>query len=251
MIRAFRAFRLALAFLTILRVPVRNEEISSVSLADARFAYPGIGVLIGLVLAGISELLRRGGVGPAPSAFWLVASTALLTGGLHLDGLADSADGLFLQGDRDRRLAAMRDPHVGSFGVVALILVSLGKFAALENLGDSGRSLAILGAAIVSRSLIVVVSGLAGYARPEGTGRVVIEATTRRDAVVAAIIALVAGGLLASWAGLAASGVAFVVAVGIMRLARRKLGGVTGDILGAVVESGEFSFLMVLAMWSR
>jgi adenosylcobinamide-GDP ribazoletransferase len=145
-------------------------------------------------------------------------------------------------------LAAMRDSHVGSFGVVALVLVLLGKFAAMETLGGSERFLAILGAAVVSRSLIVFVSGLADYARPDGTGRVVIEATNRRDSLMAGLVVLVTGGILARWAGLAASVVSLALAFGLTRMARSKLGGVTGDILGASVELGECSFLMVMAM---
>jgi hypothetical protein len=93
MIRVFRAFRLAVAFLTILRVPVKDDEVTAASLADARFAYPVVGLLIGLGLASIHEVFRKFGVAPAPSAFWLVALMALVTGGLHLDGLADTAGG--------------------------------------------------------------------------------------------------------------------------------------------------------------
>ena len=178
MTRALRAFRLAMAFLTIIPIPLRDDEATPSRLADARFAYPIVGALIGLVMAGLSEALRAIGAPAGPSAFLLVASAAIISGGLHLDGLADSADGLFLWGDPARRLGVMRDPHVGSFGVSAAVLVLLGKFAAIEAIGGPSRSIAILGGATVARSLVLVSAGTAPYARTRGGPvRFLVEAT--------------------------------------------------------------------------
>ena len=248
MTRSSRALRLAIAFLTIVPVPIGKDEATPAEIAEARYAYPFVGLMIGLAFAALSELLRRAGVDAGPSAFLLVAMSAILTGGLHLDGLADTADGLFLWGDADRRLTVMRDPRVGSFGVVALLLLILGKFAALSSLGDLSRSFAMVGAATVARSLILISAGLAPYARPEGTGRSLVEAATRRDAMVGSVTAMIIGALSAGWRGLLASVVAIGLASWLTGQARRKLGGVTGDILGAVVELGEFSFLFTLAL---
>jgi adenosylcobinamide-GDP ribazoletransferase len=248
MTRALRAVRLALAFLTILPIPVGDDEATPAHLADARFAYPIVGGLIGLALAGLSEALRAIGAPGGPSAFLLVASAAILSGGLHLDGLADTADGLFLWGDPGRRLSVMRDPHVGSFGVSAVVLVLLGKFAAIEAIGGAPRSFALLGGATVARSLVLVSAGLAPYARPEGTGRFLVDATTRRDAALAAVVALAVGRLTAGRGGLIASAVALAVAVVLTGTARRRLGGVTGDTLGALVELGELGFLLVVGL---
>jgi adenosylcobinamide-GDP ribazoletransferase len=243
-----RAARLALSFLTILPVRFRDGEITPEDLAASRFAYPMIGGAIGLGLAALSVGLDRAGTPPAPSAFLLVAAGVAITGALHLDGLADTADGLFLGGDPERRLAVMRDPHVGSFGVVALVLAILGKWAALNSLGGSRRALSVLGAAVVGRSLILVAAGSASYARRDGTGRRLVEATTPRDALVAAALMLLLGPMLARVPGLVASGVALGLGWAFTRLATRRLGGLTGDILGALVELGELTFLMVLAV---
>ena len=248
MTRALRAFRLAMAFLTIIPIPLRDDEATPSRLADARFAYPVVGALIGLVMAGLSEALRAIGAPAGPSAFLLVASAAIISGGLHLDGLADSADGLFLWGDPGRRLGVMRDPHVGSFGVAAIVLVLLGKFAAIEAIGGPSRSIAILGGATVARSLVLVSAGTAPYARPEGTGRFLVEATNRRDAALAAVVALAVGISTAGRGGLIASAVGLSVAIVLTGTARRKLGGVTGDTLGALVELGELAFLLVVGL---
>ena len=181
-----RAFRLAVAFLTVIPVRLGDGEVTEADLAASRFAYPVVGIAIGLMLAAWSEALRLWGIGPAPAAFLLVAAGVAITGGLHLDGLADTGDGLFLRGDASRRLAVMCDPHVGSFGVTAIVLVLLGKYAALSHATGPGRSLAVLGAATVGRTLILVAAGSSRYARLDGTGRVLIGAATPSDAFVAA-----------------------------------------------------------------
>jgi adenosylcobinamide-GDP ribazoletransferase len=240
--------KVALAFLTVVPVKLGEDECSEADLAASRLAFPVVGALIGLALAALSWVLSRQAAGPGIAAFLLVAAGVALTGGLHLDGLADTADGLFLGGGRERRLAAMRDPHVGSFGVAAVVLVLLGKYAVLCDLGSRTRMVGILGAAIVSRSLILVSAGMANYARAEGTGRILIDATTLRDAVRAAIVALVAGAIVLGPGGLVAAAVAIGLAALLSRIATDRLGGVTGDTLGALVEMGELLFLLVLSL---
>ncbi len=248
--RAWRAIKLAFAFLTLIPIPIRDDEATEADLAASRFAYPLVGALIGLILALSSVLLSRVGVGPSLSAFLLLAVWTACSGGLHLDGLADTFDGLFLWGDAERRLAVMRDPQVGSYGVSVLVLVLLGKFAGLVELSGWGmtRAFAVLGAAATSRTLILVSAGLADYARPQGTGRIVIAAATARDAGVASVLTLVIAASLAGAAGLIAGSVALALAWGLTRLARRRLGGVTGDTLGALVELGEATYLVLLGL---
>jgi adenosylcobinamide-GDP ribazoletransferase len=245
---AWKAFRLALAFLTVLPVRVRDEELTEADLAASRFAFPLVGGLIGLVLAGLSLGLQRAGVAPPVAAFLLVASGVGLTGGLHLDGLADTADGLFLGCEAERRLAVMRDPHVGSFGVTAVVLVILGKYAVLSSLAGSDRSWGVLGWSIVGRSLVLASAGTAGYARPQGTGRVLVEATRGRDAGLAAMVVLAVGFGIAGWTGIMAALVTVGLAWGISHVATARLGGVTGDTLGALVELGELAFGLILTM---
>ena len=171
--------------------------------------------------------------------------------GLHLDGLADTADGLFLWGDRSRRLDVLRDPHVGSYGLTAVVLVILGKYAVLSNLASQGRGWAVLIAVVVSRCLVLVSAGLTGYARPEGTGRIIIDATTLRDAAWAAALVLIVGAIGAGREGLAAGALALGLAWGLTRLAAARLGGVTGDTLGALVETGELLVLLTLAVFRQ
>jgi adenosylcobinamide-GDP ribazoletransferase len=250
--RILRALRVAVQFLTIIPVPPRfsGGEATEADVAAARYAFPVVGLGIGVALAGLSGALSYGHAAPLLASFVLVAAWAGITGGLHLDGLADSSDGLFLFGDADRRLNAMRDPHVGSFGLLAIVLTVMGKFAALAPLVGRRRALALLGAAAVSRTLILVAAGLAPYARRQGTGQTVIEATTVIDSLWSVVGALGLGALLAGEAGLIASAAALLVAWSLTHLANQRLGGVTGDILGAVVELGELVYLVVLGLLS-
>ena len=246
--RGVNAVKLALAFLTVVPIRFGGRVIADDDLADSRLAYPLVGLAIGLVLGGLSWALAAWAAPQGIAAFVVIAVGAALTGGLHLDGLADSADGLFLSGDRDRRLAVMRDPHVGSYGTTAVILVILGKYAVLSDLTGPGRGWALVIAAMVSRSLILVSAGLADYARRDGTGRILIATTALRDSYWAAAVALIASAVGGGMAGVAAASFALGWAWGMTRLAKARLGGVTGDTLGALVETGELLVLLTLGL---
>jgi adenosylcobinamide-GDP ribazoletransferase len=244
--RAAAAIAVAVALLTVIPAWPLTRHADDDDLRAARFAFPLVGIALGLIIAALSALLQRAAAPPQVAAVLLVAALAALTGGLHLDGLADAADGLFLWGDPARRLAAMRDPHVGSYGVAALVLVLLAKCAALASLAGHSRPLGLLGAVAVSRALLLVSAGCAPYARSEGTGRATIEATTRRDALAAGGFVLAAAGLLGHAAGLLAALLALGLTLALTALANRRLGGITGDVLGAVAELGETGYLVCL-----
>ena len=248
---AVRAVKLALAFLTVVPVPFQHDEVADADLARSRYAFPLVGGMIGLGLAGLSWGLTKMGAAPGVSTFLIVAAGAVLTGGLHLDGLADTADGLFLWGDRVRRLDVMRDPRVGSYGLTAVVLVILGKYAVLGSLAGSARGWALFGAAVIGRALVLVSAGSAGYARSQGTGRILIDSTNLRDALGAALLVLLVGATVAGGAGLAAGVGALGLASGVTLLAVGRLGGVTGDTLGAVVELGELVVLVTLGLLAR
>jgi adenosylcobinamide-GDP ribazoletransferase len=180
----------------------------------------------------------------------LIAAAVALTGALHLDGLADTFDGLFLPGDRERRLAAMRDPHIGTFGVTALVLVLLGKYAAISLLSRHDRSLALIGAVFESRCLLLVSAAVGQYARAEGTGRIFVSSTGRPEATGFVSIALGLSFILLARSGVVAASLALAMALSLSFLAKIRVGGITGDILGAVGELGELAYLVSLA-WLR
>jgi len=182
-------------------------------------------------------------VGVVSLAIWIV-----LTGGLHLDGLADCCDGLFASVSIERRLEIMKDPHIGTFGVVGLLLVLFLKAAALTSFG-SDSSFGILLATTLARWCILP-AGLLPLARLSGMGADFASGFRRSfiiwGAIIPLVIAITLGvrGILSLFVGLV--GTAFV-----LWLAKYRIGGVTGDVFGMVVEVVEASVLLVFLIGAQ
>lgn len=236
--------RSALAFLTVVggHAPPSRR-------APAWFAV--VGAALGLAVGGVwwaaAELWP-----PAVAAVLAVAAGAALTGMLHLDGLADAADGLLPPLPRERRLAVMATPDVGAFGVVALVLVLGAQVASLSALAPDVLLLAgVLAATRAGMALTLVrvpyARGPGGLAAAFGAD----EPAGRRSVTVAALVGL-AGGLACivvarGWPGVAVAVAVVVGFAAVVALARRRLGGYTGDVLGAAGVVGETVALVVAA----
>jgi len=239
---SFSSMRSALAFLTVIPVATRD---GSPGERLGRAVFPAVGLLLGLV-AWVALWLGSLLGGPLFGAVAALATLALLTGGLHLDGFADCADGLFASGSRERRLEVMRDPRLGAFGVTALVLLLLADAALLQQLGARLALPALVVAGAFSRLAMVAVSVALPYVRPEGLGRAVT-GRGRRDLVLGS--ALAAPTLLLSWRH-AVLGVALgaAAAVSVAALAHHRIGGATGDVYGAVSEVAQFAVLLAFAV---
>jgi adenosylcobinamide-GDP ribazoletransferase len=235
------SFWFAAGFLTTLPVP--THTFATDAPRRAALWFPVVGLLLGAILAGAAW-----GLGwlfpPAVTAGLVVALWVALTGALHLDGLADCGDGLLPPVRRERRLEIMRDPRVGAFGVTVLVLVLLLKTAALASLATTWPALLL--APIWARWLILVAARRPS-ARPEGMGATLGPAPDTRRLVLASLLplALTGGVGVWRWPVLAAAGGATLAALGVLWLAQRRLGGVTGDVFGAVVEVSETVFVCV------
>lgn len=232
----------ALAFLSALPVPKRAHGLPT-GFTLACFAPAGL--LLGGVVAGLEVALAP--VLPvAPRSAVLLAALAVLCGAMHLDGLMDSVDGLFGARTRERRLEVMRDSRVGAYGVAAAGLALLVQYGALGAVAGS-RPLAVLVAVGLSRAASAFALGVARPAREEGLASVF--AVPHR--LVAGCGALAVAGGVAVWLGglrgVAALGVAVVVALGVVWVFRRRVGGMTGDGFGAVVELSLAGALLCLA----
>jgi adenosylcobinamide-GDP ribazoletransferase len=216
---------------------------------DAVLWFPIVGALLGLAVGGV--WVGAGHAWPiVVAAAVAVTADALLTGGLHYDGLADTGDGLLPALSSERRLAAMTDPHVGAFGLLALVLVGLLRFAALA--GGPAKVWIVAALWCASRAAAAVVLLVGRYARAEGLATAFRDAgSARLRAAVVIVVGLVVSVPLAivdrPGHGLAALGAAVVVAVGLVGVAHRRLGGYTGDVLGAGIVLGETAGLLV---WS-
>ena len=242
-----KSFFAALQFLTIFPWPRRSDRSAGEIAAGAAY-FPLIGLILGAVLAGADALLELY-VPATLSSVALVAALAWLTRGFHLDGLADTFDGLGAGGERERVLKIMDDSHIGVFGVLAVVLVLLFKIRAVE-LMDADRWRALLIAPVLGRWAMVLLGYRATAAR-EGLGATLLARMQGRDVFLATAITLVlAAGLLKM------TGLALVIAIAVFTLAckswfHRRLGGVTGDIFGAVGELSETSVLVFLALAHR
>ncbi len=237
--------RLALTTFTI--VPLRTGRVDRRTARVAMALGPLVGGLLGLALGGAALGLRAlhapglvlGGV--------VVGLGALLTRGLHLDGLADTVDGLGSYAGRDRALEIMREPDVGPFGVVALVLTLLIQAGAV---GALARPVVPLVAALATGRLAAMAACRRGVpaARPDGLGSLVA-GTVRVPELAVAVLAVGALGVAAAgWRGPVAVLAGLGAALVLLWHARRRLGGITGDVLGALVEVAQTVTLVVLVL---
>jgi adenosylcobinamide-GDP ribazoletransferase len=224
----------AFSFLTRIPLP-RSAETSGGDVAGAAVLFPVVGAAIGALVGGIASLLE-GPTGPLAAATLAVGAELALTGALHVDGLADCADGLAGR-DAARRLEIMRDHALGTYGAATLTIVVLAKVSALATLAEDGALLPALAAYSLSRAVPLPLAAALPYARPgPGTGRSLADSLQVGGAIagVALAAAIAAGAVrLDALAPIAAFAVVVCATGGY---ARRALGGVTGDVMGAAIE---------------
>lgn len=239
--------RLALSWLTVLPVPAPRVDERTCRHAIS-FA-PVAGALIGGFGAGLLWVLTALGAPNLLAGPLVVAALVLITRGMHVDGLADTVDGLGCYGPPERALSVMRDGATGPFAVVTLVIVLLTQSVALAELVGAGRWPTVILACAAGRAAFVVCcrSGVPA-ARPEGMGALV--AGSQPGWVVAAWwLVLLAAGVVAVpgiwWLGVVGVGASGAVLVVFAGHVRRRLGGITGDVLGAASELGTTIVLAV------
>ncbi|MBI2235943.1 MAG: adenosylcobinamide-GDP ribazoletransferase [Magnetospirillum sp.] len=234
---------LAACFLTRLPLPDAGP-VAPGGLAAAMRCFPVVGAVVGLAAAAVHALASLW-LPTLPAALLAVTALVLLTGALHEDGLADFADGLGARGDRARRLEVMRDSRTGSFGVLALVFSVALRGAALAALPSGWIATgALVAAAALSRALMPAAMQAMAPARADGLGAScgVPHAGVAATAVVVALLLSLPGlGLGGTLAAALAGGLA---ALGVTWLARRAIGGYTGDVLGAIQQVSEAAVLL-------
>lgn len=229
--------RIALGFLTLIPVPATKWEP-----ARAVVWYPVVGGILA-VLAGMVAFAAYHLAAPPLASALTLAVWVVLTGGLHLDGLADSADAAFASVDRARRLEILRDVHHGTFALLAIALVLLLKFGALATLDARGAAAAVALSIVTGRAWLPLVMRAFPAARPSGLG-VDSRGGASRIALGGGAIVCVAAGAVAF--GVAGIGVALgggATAAAVAAWLASRFGGLTGDAYGAVVECTEVAVL--------
>jgi adenosylcobinamide-GDP ribazoletransferase len=239
----FAGFLAATAFFT--RLPVGPRPAGDWRLADSAWAFPLVGAGIGGAAAFAFLLAQLIGLASWPAALLSVLAGIGLTGALHEDGLADTADGFCGGCDREEKLAILRDSRQGTYGVLAIVLSVLLRAAALAGIGDPIHAgLALIAAHAASRAALPAAMMRLTPARPDGLGAT---AGTPRagGAIAAALIAVgIALAALGPVRGAVALCLAGVIVFAMAKLARRQIGGYTGDVLGAFQQVAEIVILL-------
>ncbi len=231
----------AVCFLTVLPVRPRGDD---PGLRAAAAWFPVVGALVG-ALAGATRYAAEPLFGRTVASVLALAVLVGVTGALHQDGLADCADGLGVRGDRERRLAVMRDPATGVFGTLALLIWGLLLTTTLARLDDEDALRALVVAAVIARTAALVHAAATPPARTDGLGAGFIPGS--RAIAVAAVATTTAAILVAGPAsGLAALAAGAVVALAATAWARASLGGRTGDTLGATIAIAEVAVCLAL-----
>ncbi len=210
----------------------------------AVWAYPVVGVVVGAVGGGVNAAASRLGCGALVAAFWAVAAQIWLTGALHEDGLADTADGFGGGRDTERKLTIMRDSHIGAFGAIALIMVLGVRVAAISERPGWLATWALMAAGASGRAAMLLLLILLRPARRDGVAadlRNPPAASVAVGVIFAVVIDLTGGG----WALLAGA----LACLAVAYLAQRNVGGYTGDVLGATEQTVEAVVLSVFVGW--
>lgn len=241
-----RLFGAALTTLT--RLPWPLPPLRADWLARSAKFFPLVGIIVGVLSGIVLYVAAQFWPRPIP-AILAVGAAILLTGALHEDGLADVADSAGGR-DRDAKLAIMKDPRLGPFGGLALIVVVALKIATLSSLAASQGIAVLVAAGAVARLWAVVIMGRAAYAGSRDLARLDhgIEGPRRREIALAVLFALPALVFVDQGAALAGLGLSALAAAAIALPVCRSLGGYTGDVLGAVIAVSEVAFLLGAAI---
>ncbi|NUO47044.1 MAG: adenosylcobinamide-GDP ribazoletransferase [Streptomyces sp.] len=250
-----RLHGLRFAFGTLSVLPVRVSRWDREAARGGMLCAPLVGVVIGGLAAGVGLALLWLGSGALLAAVGSAAVPAVLTRGLHLDGIADTADGLGSGKPAEDALRIMKQSDIGPFGVITLVFVLLGQVAALAQAYDDSWTRGAVAAVVsaMAARLALTLAARAGVpaARPEGLGAAVAGVVPVAGAVgvaVGVLVAAVGGGVLV---GSYVPVVAVVVALGaselLLRHCTRRFGGITGDVFGGLAETAATTALVVLS----
>ena len=238
--------RTAVAFLTRLPMPHPQGPMPS-NFVRAHRVFPLVGAVIGAAVGLVCLGLRAIGVPDLAAAALALGASAILTGALHEDGLADVADGFGGGRDREAKLEIMRDSRLGTYGALILLVSFVAKVAALAAIPDGLVVPGLIAAHALARGVLPAMSMSLPYARADGLARNAGQ-PDRAIAASAAGIALLIALLVLSWVNAFwAAILASLSAAGMAWLARRQIGGQTGDVLGGAEQVAETAILVLLA----
>ncbi len=234
----------ALQFLTLLPI---KRSFASEQIGRSTAYFPVVGLFIGLVLAAFNYILNL--LFPASVVnIILVISMALLSGGLHLDGLADTLDGMAGHRTPEQRLEIMRDSRIGGFGALGLALFLIAEYVTLNSIPAGWMPHALILSSVLSRWAMVTAIFVYPYARPAGLGNAFKKAVNWQHFFLATIVALALAVILFKIAGLVIMAAVWIILSLIATYLKKQLRGLTGDTYGAINELAAISVLLMVSM---
>jgi len=238
-------FLAAWRFLTTVPIPFLREN-SEEEIGDSLVYFPAVGAIIGVFLAGLAWLL--GLILPSMvTCVLLVIAMVLITGAMHLDGLADTCDGLGGQTIPERQ-EIMKDSHHGSFGVIAIFCMLLLKAVALMNIPQHWLLLSLIVVPMIGRWTMVYCIAVFPYARPSGLGTIFKQQVSRWSFLIGALVVVAIAAIFFHWAGIIIIIITLGTAAGVAFLLNKQFGGLTGDTYGTVNEIAEVVALLVIVV---
>jgi len=233
----------AIQFLTIFR-PRKKIRLNENSLSGSLLYFPFVGLLIGGFLVGANFLLSKQFSHSLVNLF-IILLLVILTGALHLDGLADTLDAFYAGKNREDILRIMEDSRIGTMGAIGLIIVILLKFVLLEGIPEAIKYKVLLLMPLSSRWGVVVSSSLSQAAKTEGLGKVFCKSASLKEWLGATLFTLIVAFLILKVQSFIFISAIFLITLILTRYINRKIGGMTGDTLGAIIELTEVSTLLI------
>jgi len=242
-------FLIALQFLTI--IPLRIKHVEREDMSKSVVYFPLVGLLLGLILTGADRFLYFLNFEQFFINISLVVFLIALTGGLHLDGLADTVDAFLSRKNKEDMLKIMRDSRIGAMGVLGIISIVLLKISFLSSISVSSKTTALLLMCILSRWALVLSMFLFPYARQEGKAKIFIHGTNLKVFAFSAIVTLFCVILFCKPQNLVIIAVIMPITFIIGRFITNRIGGITGDTLGASNELIEVVTLFSICVLER
>lgn len=240
--------RLILATQFLTRIPLSFKEEDGLELGLSSVYFPVVGAIIGIILCGIVWILGAFECNALVISSITVVTLIIITGGIHMDGLADMVDAFYAGKNREDILRVMRDPHIGTMGVLVVVSAVMLKTALLFSISPKLLPNALVAMCVLGRWAMVISMKMAPYARSDGKAKPFIEATGYKQVFVATVMTIAC--LVLTWhiQGLIIMAAVAIAAITVTLCARLKLGGITGDTLGATDEICEVAALFTLSI---
>lgn len=236
-----KRFLIAMQFLTILPLDI-NGNLKKEDMGRSLAYFPIAGLLLGLFLAGVACISAP--LPPLVMSVLILAAWTVMTGGIHLDGFADTCDGFYGKRSKEEVLRIMRDSRIGTMGAAGIAMILLIKFAALSSIRPEGLWKVLIITMVFARWSQVFACATSGYARDEGKAKYFIEYAKKSDMFIGALFTLILNWFLAGAKGVILFVLSAATVFLFVQYAKRKIGGMTGDTVGATNEIAEAAVLL-------